>query len=147
MTSGRGVSREPEFADIRLGDLIGLPPDALVERFGTPSARRSAAGGVWLVFALPRLTLRVRCAGQGQPRAATWTASFADGFLRLSDAARAVGLWPAATPDVEAASVEEPLVRRALRCADDGPLCSLTATVRDGRFTQLSVFDEPPDWL
>jgi hypothetical protein len=65
----------------------------------------------------------------------------------LSEAAAAVGLWPAAGPEEEAADLVVPLVRRPLACPASGTTHSLTATVRQGRFTAVSVFDEAPDWL
>jgi hypothetical protein len=78
---------------------------------------------------------------------ASWTASFASGFKLLSEAAASVGLWPAAAPDEDASGVVAPLVRRPLPCPDAGQVHSLTATVRAGLFTGVSVFDEAPDWL
>ena len=64
----------------------------------------------------------------------------------LAEAASAVGLWPAAQPDEAAHSVLTPLVRRPLPCPEQSLVFSLTATIRDGRFTRISVFDEAPDW-
>ena len=43
--------------------------------------------------------------------------------------------------------VATPLVRRPLPCNESGRVHSLTATVRGGLFTGLTVFDEAPDWL
>lgn len=124
----------------------------LEARFGRPAARRQTGGDVWLVYERPELGLRVRLAppdgspSDAGPVAASWIAGFSAGFPRLSDAARRVGLWPDAAPDEAADRVGYPLVRRALP-ADRGRTHSLTATVRGGRFTHISVFDEPPDWL
>jgi len=127
--------------------LIGLSEQELVRRLGSPSARRAAGPDVWLVYRFGDVGLRVRLGGPDRLRLASWTASFTPGFLRLSEAAHAVGLWPAASPDDDARQVTQPLVRRALAGAEPGVLHSLTATVRGGRFTAISVFDEPPDWL
>lgn len=134
------------------GDLIGAGEAEVCERFGEPVARRSAAGDVWLVFDAPPGRVRVRCRDDGisPPRVASWTVTFDAPHDNLAEAARAVGLWPAANPDVAAIDVDRPLVRRPLRvtardCGDG--LLSMTATVRDGRFDRLSVFDEAPDWL
>lgn len=131
--------------------LLGLDEDDLLSRLGPATARRDAAGGdLWLVFASRGFSLRVRCAPRApgeRPRVASWTASFERGYASLADAARAVGLWPLAAPDEEARSVAAPLVRRPLPCPATGEVYSMTATVRQGRFTQVSVFDESPDWL
>jgi len=127
--------------------LIGLPETHLVERFGPATTRRVGRDEVWLVFTADRLSLRVRCAGAEAPHVASWSARFDRGFRRLSDATRALGLWPAAAPEEDASTVVEPLIRRALRCRDSQRLYSLTATVQGGLITRISVFDEPPDWL
>lgn len=127
--------------------LVGLPEQELIRRLGDPSVRREVGADTWLVFGSTEVALRVRLAGSTPPRVASWTASFETGFRLLSEAARAVGLWPAAAPDQEAAAVGTPLVRRPLPCPASGHVHSLTATVRHGLFTALSVFDEHPDWL
>jgi hypothetical protein len=127
--------------------LVGLPEPELVGRFGEPSARRLLGTDTWLVFRSQGMSLRVRLVPVDSPRVASWTASFDTGFPHLSDAARAVGLWPAAAPDEDASLADVPLVRRPLPCPDSDRVYSLTATVRQGRFTALSVFDEAPDWL
>jgi hypothetical protein len=127
--------------------LVGLEEAELVRRLGSPVTRREAGNEVWLVFRSPEMSLRVRLTGGDTPRLASWTASFDPGHAKLSEATRAVGLWPAAAPDEDASSVDRPLVRRALRCPTSARVHSLTATVRNGRFTAVSVFDEPPDWL
>lgn len=134
------------------GDLIGAGEAEVRGRLGEPVARRSAAGDVWLVFDAPPGRVRVRCRDDGTspPRVASWTLTFDTPYDNLSEAARAVGLWPAVTPDEAAIDVDRPLVRRPLRVTTRGDgdgVLSLTATIRDGRFDRLSVFDEPPDWL
>lgn len=126
--------------------LVGLEEAELVQRLGAPVTRRETGEEVWMVFRSAEMSLRVRLAGADTPRIASWTASFEPGHARLSEATRAVGLWPAAAPDEEASAVSRPLVRRALRCTASDRVHSLTATVRDGRFIAVSVFDEPPDW-
>ena len=126
--------------------LIGLTGEELSRRLGEPVTRRTVGEDTWLVFQSANLSLRVRCAGAQPARVASWTATFAIGHARLRDAAQALGLWPAAAPDLEAASSGAPLIRRSLPCPDSGRVHSLTATVRGDLFTALSVFDEPPDW-
>jgi len=127
--------------------LVGLTEAELLRRLGSPLARRQGGDDLWLVFRSAEMNLRVRLAGPGEPLTRSWTASFEVGHERLSEAARAVGLWPAAAPDEEAAAVDLPLVRRPLPCPDSDRVHSMTATIRDGRFTAVSVFDEPPDWV
>jgi hypothetical protein len=127
--------------------LIGLRETELVDRLGEPTARRKAGPDTWLVFRSTGMGLRVRLTGPEPGRVASWTASFETGFARLSEAAGAVGLWPAAEPEEEAAAVTLPLVRRPLDCPASAATHSLTATVRHGLFTAVSVFDEAPDWL
>ena len=132
-------------------DLIGSEEPELETRFGTPTARRAAEDDVWLVFETESGQLRVRCRrpSGGMPfAAASWTLRLSAAADTLAAAAGRIGLWPAAAPDAAAVDVTEPLVRRALTPhggASGGH--SLTATVRGGRFTHLSVFDEPPDWV
>jgi hypothetical protein len=131
-------------------DLIGSGESELETRFGSPTARRVADGEVWLVFATELGRLRVRCrrASGGTPGAASWSLCFAAPADTLSAAAGRIGLWPAAAPDAAAADVTEPLVRRALTPHEGASgEHSLTATIRGGRFTHISVFDEPPDWV
>lgn len=127
--------------------LTGLSEPEVVQRLGSPSTRRAVGSDTWLVYGSDGMRLRIRLAGPALPRVASWTASFASGFRWLSEAAGAVGLWPAAGPDEDASSVATPLVRRGLSCGETGQVHSLTATVRGGLFTGLSVFDEAPDWL
>ncbi len=127
--------------------LIGLTGKELSRRLGEPVARRTVGEDTWLVFRSADLSLRVRCAGARPARVAAWTATFTTGYPHLRDAARALGLWPAAAPDQAAASSGAPLIRRALPCPDSGRVHSLTATIRGDLFTALSAFDESPDWL
>ncbi|MDH3296888.1 MAG: hypothetical protein OEM23_03315 [Gemmatimonadota bacterium] len=130
-----------------LSGLIGRTEPQLTSLLGPPKSRRETGADVWCVFAPADLECRVRFRdADGGRRCASWTASFADGFRTLADATSAVGLWPAASPDESAESVHAPLVRRAIRGPEDRLVYSLTATVRNGRFAQISVFDEAPDW-
>ena len=127
--------------------LIGLTELQLQAHLGLATSRREIGGDAWLVFQLPDVTLRVRCRDDGDgSQCASWTASFAGGFDTLAEAAGEVGLWPAAEPDEIAAVVETPLIRRALPDPERSVVHSLTATIRAGCFTQISMFDEPPDW-
>lgn len=143
--NGSSRLREPDCAG-----LITLSELEVEARLGKPGKRRVAGGDTWLVYESSELQLRLRCfpaGGASAPRVASWTATFRPGHATLSDAARAVGLWPMAAPDESAHEVTVPLVRRALPCPTRGMVYSLTAGVRQGRFTTLSVFDEEPDWL
>ncbi|TDI92903.1 MAG: hypothetical protein E2O75_02535 [Chloroflexi bacterium] len=128
--------------------LIGFTELQLRQHLGPAVSRREIGGDTWLVFRTSDVMLRIRCrdAGDGS-RCASWTASFGEGFDTLAEAASAVGLWPAAKPDEIAGEVTTPLIRRPLPCLEQSLVCSLTATVRDGRFTKIAVFDEAPDWL
>lgn len=131
-------------------ELLGADEETLVEHLGPPVARRVAGAHLWLLFETPAGQARVRCrtaAGSGAV-AASWSLSLAEPAGTLRQAVAPLGLWPAAAPDEDAATLRRPLVRRPLPVAGSAPgsLHSLTATVRSGRFTQVSVFDEPPDW-
>lgn len=130
-------------------DLIGSGEPELETRFGSPTARRVADGDVWLVFETELGRLRVRCRPSGgRPGAASWTLCLAAPADTLAAAAWPIGLWPATAPDAAAADVTEPLVRRALTPHEGASgEHSLTATIRGGRFTHISVFDEAPDWV
>ncbi|MFQ5529929.1 MAG: hypothetical protein ACE5FP_06210 [Gemmatimonadota bacterium] len=102
---------------------------------------------MWCVFSPAKLTCRVRFRDEGNgTRCASWTTSFPHGYGTLAEAADALGLWPAAGPDQAADATTTPLVRRPLPTSDSSTVHSLTATVRNGRFIQVSVFDEAPDW-
>jgi hypothetical protein len=146
-------AREGRSAEVTTEDcagLIHLSEEDLESRLGKPSTRRRIGNDIWLIFSSSGLDLRVRCetADDGESRwVASWTASFQPGYDTLAEAALAVGLWPLAAPDVPADHAVEPLVRRPVPCPARGAVYSLTALVREGRFTQLSVFDEEPDWL
>lgn len=134
-----------------MADCLGLMQrtEAEVQAcLGSLASRREIDGDVWLVFSSRGVTFRVRCRDTGEGfRCASWTASFLHGFDTLAEIASAVGLWPAARPDESARSVNTPMVRRPLPCPDRSLVFSLTATIRDGLFTQIAVFDEAPDWL
>lgn len=127
--------------------LIGLDEREIGERLGTALSRTRTGESVWLVFRSRDVNLRVRCEGPDPSRVASWTATFARGYGTLQEAARALGLWPAVAPDESAAEVGAPLIRRSLPCPASNLVFSLTATVRGGLITQISVFDEAPDWL
>lgn len=110
---------------------------------------RRVGRDVWLRFAGDGVSLRIRCeaeAGGGEPTVASWTATFESGRTSLRDATGALGLWPDAAPDCEARG-RGPLIRRPLEDPADGRRYSMTATVRQGVIVQVTVFDEPPDWL
>jgi hypothetical protein len=131
----------------RCDGLIDLSEDELVRRLGEPAARKTAGGDVWLVFRSPAVDLRVRCEGEDASRVVSWTATFSRGHRTLREAAADLGLWPAAAPDEKAEADGVPLIRRSLACPGTDRKYSLTATVRGGSITQISVFNEPPDWL
>lgn len=133
-------------ADLRwLSEAPGLPCEVLRERLGEPAAEREAGGGRWFLYRWPGITLRVRGGAGARGRIAAWTAALEDGGRSLSEAADPFGLWPACAPDAAAGSAP-PLLRRAVRPPGGGPARSLTATVREGRITALTLFDEEPDW-
>jgi hypothetical protein len=110
--------------------------------------RRAVGESLWLVFDRSDLRIRVLCRSDPEdlPRVASWTATFAAARSSLADAAGAVGLWPSVAPDEAAADVSVPLIRRPLPVSG-GRVHSFTATIRSGRITGVSVFDEPPDWV
>lgn len=133
-----------------LSDLLGLSEIELSERLGHAETRTTQGGELWLVHETPHGRLRLRCSRAGPdavPRVASWTLSLRRGRETLRSATEALGLWPAAAPDVTASALDVPLARRPLPAPGGAALHSLTATVRDGRFTRISVFDEAPDWL
>jgi hypothetical protein len=131
----------------RWADLLGMDDGQLEERLGPPDTRQPVDGDLWLVFETTAGRLRVRCHAQEEPRVASWTLALAEPTDTLREAVEPLGLWPAASPDIEATGVVEPLARRALTAPGGEGLVSLTATVRGHRFTHVSVFDEAPDWL
>lgn len=70
--------------------------------------------------------------------------TYAAGVATLRDATEPLGLWPECAPDEPAG--DERLLRRPLRAARGAERLSMTATVRDGLFVQVTAFDEPPEW-
>ena len=134
-------------APISFDRLIGMTQAEIIDCLGEPATSRRLGYDTWLVFVSAGLDLRVRCGGTEPARVASWTATFRSAHASLREAAVAVGLWPAAAPDESAESCGRPLLRRPLPAPDSDTLHTLTATVRNGRITQLSAFDEPPDWL
>lgn len=132
-----------------LSGLIGRSAAEVADLLGPPTMERRVGGDVWLRFAGEGVSLRVRCeaeAAGGAPTVASWTATFESGRPSLRAAAGALGLWPDVAPDCEARE-QGPLIRRPLENPVDGRRCSMTATVRRGTIVQVTVFDEPPDWL
>lgn len=137
-------------ADVRLvpyPDLVGLSDAELTGHLGEPVTKRRTGDDTWLVFRSPGVQLRVRCAGPPPLHVASWTATFDHPYATLGEAARALGLWPAVAPDQSAATFEAPAIRRPLARPEGGLVHTLTATVRNHAITQISVFDEPPEWL
>lgn len=131
-------------------DLVGLPEEELSGRLGSAESRTMTGGELWLIHQTPHGRLRLRCSRAGPDgllRVASWTLELRTGHETLRGATEALGLWPAAAPDVAAAALDVPLARRPLSAPGGEGLHSLTATVRGGRFTRISVFDEAPDWL
>ncbi len=141
-------SPDPE-AGLDFSDLIGLSESELRERLGSPETRSGTGGELWLIHETPRGRLRLRCsraAPNARLRVASWTLECRTGHETLRAAVETLGLWPAAAPDVEASALDVPLARRPLSSPGGEGLHSLTATIRGGRFTRISVFDEAPDW-
>lgn len=130
-----------------LKGLVGLTEAGAEARLGRAVTRRVVGDGLWLIYSLPDFRLRVLCRSDrdGSPRVASWTAGFANARDTLEAAARTVGLWPGVAPDQAAAEVSVPLIRRPLP-DPAGAIHTFTATVRSGRITHVSVFDEAPDW-
>jgi hypothetical protein len=130
--------------------LVALTETELITRLGRPVTRKQVGSDLWLVFDSAEMRLRVRCCaaddGEG-PRVVSWAATFATGHRTLEGAARAVGLWPTVAPDERADQVATPLIRRPVPCPSRYVVYSFTATVRQGLFSGVSVFDEEPDWL
>lgn len=153
----------PPVPSLPLANAVGRPPGQLREEIGPPDRERRVGDDLWLVFERAGGTLRVRCRGPADPGAGgdgenrpddgpggavvtSWTLSLSAGATSLREATEPLGLWPACAPDAEAGDVTAPLVRRALE-GPDGARRTLTATVRGGRITGITVFDEAPDWL
>ncbi len=104
------------------------------------------------MYESPGVTLRIRCEGASETvpdpdgeHVAAWMASFRVGRNTLRQATEPLGLWPACAPD-ERAPAGSGLVCRALEDPAREAVHSLTATVRDGRIVQITVFDESPEW-
>ena len=125
--------------------LIGMAVEELCDALGPPKVEHRQGDDTWLVFRTPDFDLRVRCAGQPDPVARSCTATLTEPAATLAEATGRLGLWPASQPDETASKVDAPLVRRALT-GSAGELLSLTATVRAGHFSQVTVFDEEPEW-
>lgn len=127
--------------------LIGLDRTTLARRTGRTGRERPAGDELWIVFDLPDYGLRARLRPDrsGEPRVVSWTASLRPPVGRLSEALAPLDLWPTGTADLRAEDHSAPLVRRPLR-GPDGRTHSLTVTQRAGRFSAVTVFDEPPDW-
>jgi len=125
--------------------VIGMGLDELRAELGAPEAEHRQDDDTWLIFRSPSLVLRVRCSGAPEPVAGSCTATFTVPSATLEEAAKPLGLWPACEPDEAADAVGTPLLRRGLT-GPGGELLSMTATVRNGGFTQVTVFDEEPDW-
>ena len=136
----------------RLAALTGASVDELHERFGEARTVRNVSGAEWRIYELAAGSLRLRVIPAADPaargRVASWTLTLAEPADTLRLATEPLGLWPAAGPDVVAADVAQPLVRRALEVSGAVGRAehTLTATVRYGRITQISAFDEAPDW-
>lgn len=125
--------------------LIGMGLDELRAELGVPNVERRQNGGVWLVFGLPPFDLRVLCAGEEHPVVSSCSACLRIPRPTLAEATESLGLWPECSPDEAAMTVAVPLVRRSLSDRRGGCL-SMTATVRSGSFTHVTVFDEEPEW-
>lgn len=99
----------------------------------------------------PEARLRIRCEGVSEAerdpdvRVASWMAVLRLGRDSLRRAAEPFGLWPACAPD-EIAPAGSGLLCRSLEDPTTGAVHTLTATVREGRIVQITVFDEPPEW-
>lgn len=122
-----------------------MPAAALEAALGRPVARRSSGDDLWLVFEAPGHRLRVRCDATRRDEVASWTLSFDAGPKTLREAVEPIGLWPQAAPDVSAAESEGTLILRAV--ADRDCHLSLTASIQNGCIHQVTLFNEPPEWL
>lgn len=144
-----GGGGSSETSGWNLAGLIEGSPAEVADRLGPPTMERRVGGDVWLRFEGEGVSLRVRCAAEadgGEPTVASWTATFESGRAHLRAAAEALGLWPDVAPDCEARG-RGALIRRPLEDPAEGRRHSMTATVRRGAIVQVTVFDEPPDWL
>ena len=131
-------------------ELVGLSESELSDRFGAPKSRAGTAGALWLVHETDQGQVRLRLSRtdpESEARVASWTLNLRRGRDTLRQATEALGLWPAAAPDVAASDLDLPLARRPLPAPGGERMHSLTASIRQGRFTRVSVFDEAPDWL
>lgn len=126
--------------------LIGMPTEELRRELGPPAVEHGQSDDQWMIFETPAAALRIRCRGSSHPVAASCTATLYTPVATLAEATGALGLWPACEPDVQATAVDAPAVRRAVS-GPGGQAYSLMATVRAGRFTGVTVFDEEPEWL
>lgn len=115
---------------------------------------RLAESGEWRIYDLAAGSLRVRLEdsdhdADASARVASWTLTLSEPAQTLREATEPLDLWPDSAPDERAADVTVPLIRRALPPESAGRefTHSLTATVRYGVITQVSVFDEGPDWV
>ncbi len=123
--------------------MIGEPASRLPAWLGRPRTERRTGDDRWLLFSAAGLEVRARC--DRSDRVATVTVSYPDGRATLRAAAEPLGLWPACEPDAVAAGLKVPLLRRVVR-GRAGRSLSMTASVRAGRITRVTLFDEAPDW-
>lgn len=132
-------------AGTSIGDLSAI--------LGEPKTVRTSGDGEWRMYDLESGSLRLRVVASSDPqvggRVASWTLTLSVPAGSLREATEPLGLWPAVSPDVKAADVKQPLIRRPLSIegASVRGVHTLTATVRYGAITQVSAFDEAPDWL
>lgn len=130
-----------------LAGLVGAAEEAARERLGPPAAERPADPGRWMVWEGEGWRLRLRTGPTAEDsRVATWSLTWTAGRQTLRAAVEPLGLWPAAEPDVAAGELDAPLARRGLEGPSGRVDRSMTATVRDGSFVRVAVFDEPPEW-
>jgi hypothetical protein len=132
--------------------VVGSRVEVVRSRLGVPAAERRVGKERWLVYESPDVTLRIRCEGASEAErdrdvehVASWMAALRLGYDTLREATEPFGLWPACAPD-EAAPAGSSLLCRSLEDPATGAVHTLTATVREGRVVQITVFDEPPEW-
>jgi hypothetical protein len=138
----------------RLRSLTGARADSLASRLGEPATVRISEFGEWRIYDLDDGSLRLRLSrsepegAEAEGRVAGWTLTLSVPADTLREAAEPLGLWPDAAPDERADGFRMPLIRRSLPTtgAHGAGEHTLTATVRYGVITQVSVFDEAPDW-